>query len=126
MDDIRDDGQLVLALAPGLIVFVMARLTFPQELEGCDLRAYYFNQAPIMWGLSALSIVAAEFRVLTLGSAVPPADAQVAAHMMRLVALFLCLVLAISTRPRVHEVGLSIAIVLLIARITKNYVAFGG
>lgn len=31
-------GQLTLALVPGLLIFVMARLTFPQELEDCDLR----------------------------------------------------------------------------------------
>ncbi len=119
-------GQLGLALAPGLIIFVMARLTFPQELEGCDLRAYYFNQSRNIWGLAALFVVTAELRVLTLGDAVPIADARAAAHDMRVAAFLLCLVLATSKRHRVHEVGLGIAILLLIARIATSYVAFGG
>lgn len=119
-------GELALALAPGLIVFVMARLTFPQELADSDLRAYYFDQSKSLWSLAALFVVTAEVRVLTLGASVPLADAQPAAHVMRLVAFLLCLILATSKRPLIHEVGLGLAVVLLIARIATSYVAFGG
>lgn len=119
-------GSLALALAPGLIIFVMARLTFPQELQGSDLRAYYFEQSTILWGLSALFVITAEVRVLTLGAAVPPADAQVAAHAMRFGAFLLCIVLASTKRRLVHELGLGIAIMLMIARIATSYVAFDG
>ena len=119
-------GELALALGPGLIIFVMARVTFPQEVEGTDLRTYYFAQSRIMWSLSALFVATAEVRVLTLGSAVPLADARPAAHAMRLGAFLLCIVLATTKRPRVHEVGLGIAILLMIARIGTSYIAFGG
>lgn len=118
-------GALALALAPGLIIFVMSRLTFPQELHGSDLRAYYFEQSRILWGLSALFVATAEVRVLTLGAAVPLADARGAAHAMRFGAFLLCIVLATSKRRRVHELGLGIAILLMIARIATSYVAFG-
>lgn len=118
-------GELGFALAPGLIIFVMARLTFPQKLQGADLRVYYFEQSRVLWGLSALFVATAEVRVLTLGEAVPLADVQPAAHAMRLGAFLLCIVLATSQRRRVHELGLGIAILLLVARITTSYVAFG-
>ena len=119
-------GELALALTPGLLIFVMARLVFPQELEGSDLRVYYFEQSKVIWGLAALFVAMAEVRVLTLGAAVPQADAGVAAHAMRLGAFLLCIVLAVSKRPQVHEVGLGIAILLMIARFATSYVAFGG
>ena len=78
-----------------------------------------------LWGLAALFVATAELRVLTLGDSVPEADARVVAHVMRLMAFSLCIVLGISTRRRVHEAGLGIAILLMIARITTSYVAFG-
>lgn len=118
-------AELALALAPGLVIFVMARLTFPQEVEGSDLRTYYFEQSNFLWGLSALFVAMAELRVLTLGDAVPHADARVAAHAMRLGAFLLCLVLSISKQRRVHEIGLGLAILLMIARIATSFVAFG-
>lgn len=118
-------GELALALGPGLIIFVMARLTFPQELQGHDLRAYYYEQSRVLWGLSALFVATAELRVLTLGEAVPLADARATAHAMRIIAFLLCIVLATTRRPRVHELGLGIAILLLIARIATSFVAFG-
>ena len=118
-------GDLILALAPGLIIFVMARLSFPQVVEGTDLRAYYFQQSRVLWGLAALFVATAELRVLTLGDAVPESDARVAAHAMRFTAFSLCIVLGFSKRHRVHEVGLGIAIMLMIARIATSYVAFG-
>ncbi len=34
-------GELTIAMAPGLIIYVMARLAFPQKLDGRDLRVYY-------------------------------------------------------------------------------------
>ncbi len=118
-------GELTLALAPGLLIFVMARLAFPQELQGSDLRLYYFEQSKVMWGLAALFVAVAEVRVLTMGTMVPHADARVAAHVMRLVAFLLCIALAVSKRPRVHELGLGIAILLMTARIATSYMAFG-
>lgn len=118
-------GALALAMAPGLVVFIMARLAFPQQLQGSDLQAYYFEHSRILWGLSALFVAAAELRVLTLGAAVPAADARIAAHLMRLGAFSLCLVLAASKQRRAHEIGLGIAIALMIARIATSYVAFG-
>lgn len=118
-------GGLALALGPGLIIYMMARLTFPQTVEGKDLRTYYFEQSRILWGLSALFVATAELRVLTLGSAVPLADSRVAAHAMRLAAFLLCVVLATTRRRRVHELGLGIAILLLTARIGTSFVVFG-
>ena len=118
-------GGLGLALAPGLIIFVMARLTFPQEIQESDLRSYYYEHSRVLWGLSTLFVATAEVRVLTLGAAVPVADAQPAAHAMRIAAFLLCIVLATFKRRRVHEFGLGIAIVLMIARIGTSYVAFG-
>ena len=119
-------GELSIALAPGLIIFVMARLAFPQKLDGIDLRVYYFEQSRVIWGLAALYVAVAEVRVLTLGAMMPEADARGAAHAMRLVAFLLCIVLAVSKRPKVHEIGLGIAMLLMTARIATSYVAFGG
>ncbi len=118
-------GELMLSLAPGFLIFVMARLTFPQELANSDLRAYYFEQSRVIWGLAALFVVMAEIRVLTLDATVPQSDAGGVAHALRLGAFSLCMILAVSKRPKVHEVGLAIAILLMIARIATSYVAFG-
>ena len=103
----------------------MARLTFPQKLQSVDLQAYYFEQSRILWSLSALFVATAEVRVLTLGAAVPLADARLAAHAMRFGAFLLCIVLATTKRRVVHEVGLGVAILLMVARIATSYVAFG-
>ena len=43
-------GELMLSLAPGFLIFVMARLTFPQELANRDLRAYYFDSRAGLFG----------------------------------------------------------------------------
>lgn len=109
-----------------MLILVMARPTFPQELAGSDLRAYDFEQSKIIWGLAALFVAMAQVRVLTLGTAVPQADARGAAHVMRLAALLLCIVLAVSKRRQVHEVGPGSAMLLMIARIASSNVAFGG
>ena len=118
-------AQLALALAPGMLIFVMARLTFPQGLANGDLRAYYFDHSRIIWGLAALFVIMAEIRVLTLGSPLPESDVGAVAHALRLGAFLLCAVLAISRRPLVHEIGLGIAILLMIARIATSFIAFG-
>lgn len=118
-------GELSLALAPGLLIFVMARLTFPQELASCDLRSYYFEHSRVIWGLAALFVVMAEIRVLTLGASVPESDAGGVAHALRLGAFSLCLILAVSRKSKVHEAGLGVAILLMISRIATAYIAFG-
>lgn len=118
-------GELALVLSPGLLIFVMARLTFPQELKGEDLRAYYFEQNRVIWGLAALFVALAAVRVSTLEAGVSEPETGSTAFLLRIGAFLLCLVLAVSRRPRVHEVGLGLAILLMIARIATSYVAFG-
>lgn len=118
-------GELGLALVPGFLIFVMARLTFPQNQASTDLRAYYFEHSNVIWGLAALFVVMAEIRVLTLRVHVPESDAGAVAHALRLGAFSLCIVLAVSKRPRVHEVGLGFAILLMTARIATSFIAFG-
>ena len=67
----------------------------------------------------------AEIRVVTLGAPVPESDAGSVAHALRLGAFSLCMILAVSKRPKVHEIGFGIAVLLMIARIATSYVAFG-
>lgn len=118
-------GELALALAPGFLIFVMARLTFPQELKGRDLRAYYFEQSRVIWGLAAVFVALATVRVLTLDAGASASEISGPVLFLRVGAFVLCLVLAISRSPRVHELGLGLAILLMIARIATSYVAFG-
>ena len=76
--------------------------------------------------MAALFVAVAEVRVLTLGAMMPEADMRGAVHAMRLGAFLLCIFLAVSKRPKVHEIGLGIAMLLMTARIVTSYVAFGG
>lgn len=119
-------GELALTLGPGLLVFMMARLMFPQELEGRDLRAYYYEHSRVIWSLAAVFVAVSAVRVATLEGGVIEGETNPLAWLLRLVAIMLCVVLAVSKRRRLHEAGLGLAILLLIARIVNSYVAFGG
>ncbi|MEN8374066.1 MAG: hypothetical protein ABFS34_01300 [Gemmatimonadota bacterium] len=118
-------GELALALAPGALIFIMARLAFPQELEGRDLRAYYFEHSRVIWSLAGLFVALAVVRAATLEAGVAEGETSPQALVLRLGALLLCVVLALSGRPRVHEIGLALAILLMIARIATSFAAFG-
>ena len=38
-------------LMPPIILFLIANLLYPSRAAGSDLEAYYFKQAPLLWGL---------------------------------------------------------------------------
>ncbi|MFQ5530730.1 MAG: hypothetical protein ACE5FP_10355 [Gemmatimonadota bacterium] len=118
-------GALALALAPGLLIFLMARMTFPQQLQGSNLQAYYFEHSRVLWGLAAVFVSLAALRITTLGAFAAQSETSTSALILRSGAFLLCIVLAVSKRQRVHEIGLGVAIVLMIARIATSYVAFG-
>lgn len=119
-------GDLSLTLMLGLLIFMMARLTFPQELEGCDLKKYYFEHSRVIWSLAAMFVAVAGLRVATLEVGVTEGVTDLPAWILRFIAFLLCVVLTVSKRERLHEIGLGIAMVLMIARFATSYVAFGG
>lgn len=102
---LRDLPQLtflqacVLLLNP-IFAFMVAYLLYPDPVPGTDLRAYYYRQSPVLWGLVAAGTVSGTFlKPLPFGW-----DILEAGNLSGLLSLPFALILASTRRPRVHAV----------------------
>ena len=46
-------AEFLLLLLPAILMYLIARITFPISLSGADLGTYYERTTPAMWGLTA-------------------------------------------------------------------------
>jgi hypothetical protein len=54
-------GAVLTMLVPPVLIFLMAHLLYPEPAENADLERYYFEQAPVLWGLAALGTLEGTF-----------------------------------------------------------------
>ncbi|NIP81022.1 MAG: hypothetical protein GWM90_18120, partial [Gemmatimonadetes bacterium] len=98
----------VLLLGP-IILFLMAHLLYPDPVPGADLRAYYYRQSPILWGLVVAGTAVGTF----LKPVVFDWPVLYPSNLSGLVTIPFALVLASSRSPRLHAV-LATAILLIL------------
>jgi hypothetical protein len=61
--------NLVLMLVAPSALYLVAHLIFPESMEKCDLREYYYGSMPSIWWLGALVAISSTlFRPLAFGS----------------------------------------------------------
>lgn len=64
--------DFLVMLLPVVILYLLARLSFPQEIDGADLKKYYERVAPALWFLVAgVYISFAVFQPILYGSFQP-------------------------------------------------------
>ena len=104
-------------LGPPVFLFLIANLLYPGSPEGVDLETYYYDQAPLLWGLVIAGTVFGTF-------VQPPIFGERIFHPANLSGIpmiILCGVLAISKRRRVHAVlGPIIIVMVLLDTILAN------
>ena len=109
LDGITYDQVLVLLLGP-IILFLIAFLLYPDPVEGANLRDYYYDQAPLLWGLVALGTVVGTFlKPWMFGDLVVELD-----NLSGFLTIPFALILAASRNPRVHVVLATSMLVLLV------------
>ena len=65
--------EFLLMLLPPLILYLIARVAFPEKVDGADLDAYYARVSPILWLMvGAVYFGAAAFQPILYGRVVPP------------------------------------------------------
>jgi hypothetical protein len=65
--------EFLLFLLPVLILYLVARLSFPKRMDGVDLKHYYERISPVMWLLvSGVYVSFALMQPILYGSVVPP------------------------------------------------------
>jgi hypothetical protein len=98
----------VLILGP-IVLFLLAYLLFPDPVEDADLRAYYFEQSPYLWGLVVAGTVMGTFlKPLSLHVDVFQPD-----NLSGLLTIPLAIFLARSKSGRVHAVLASAILAIL-------------
>lgn len=97
-------------LASPVFLYLIAHLLFPSSSSGTDLEAYYYRQAPLLWGLVVVGTIAGTFvRPWVWGHPVFHA-----ANLSGIPSVLICIVLMSTKAPRVHSVLAPIIIVILI------------
>ena len=111
MEEAREISFLaVLAvMAPSVVLFLIAHLLFPTQVEGVDLEEYYYRQSPLLWGLVIAGTLEGTF-VLPLVFGYPVFHP---ANISGIPMVVLCFFLARSKNRRVHAV-LGPAIILMV------------
>ncbi len=97
-------------LAPSVFLFLTAHLLYPGSVESSDMRAYYYRQAPILWGLVIAGTLEGTFlRPLIMGDPVfHPAN------LSGIPMIAICIVLVSSKNPRVHSVLAPFILIMVI------------
>jgi hypothetical protein len=99
MGEISFLAVLSILVSP-IALFLIAHLLYPTETKGSDLEAYYFRQAPLLWGLViAGTIVGTFIEQLLLGQPVFHPS-----NLSGIPMILLCSVLVVSKRRRVHSI----------------------
>jgi hypothetical protein len=97
-------------LAPSVFLFLTAHLLYPSPVENSDLRAYYYRQAPFLWGLVIAGTVEGTFlRPVVMGDPVFHAS-----NLSGIPMTAICIVLVISKSFRVHSVLAPLILILVI------------
>lgn len=103
--DLQGVGELsfwavLTLLASPVLLYVIADLLFPRVPEGADLRSYYYQQAPMLWGLVMIGTVVGTFlRPLTMDL-----DLFATTNLTGLPTILVAVVLIRSKNPKVHAV----------------------
>lgn len=99
----------VLLLGP-ISIFLIAFLLYPDPVQHADVRAYYYRQSPILWGLVAACTV--------VGTFVKPvafdADVFQLDNLSGWLTIPLAVVLAASKSARVHALAASMILAILV------------
>jgi hypothetical protein len=104
-------------LATPIFLFLIAHLLFPTRVEGADLEDYYYEQAPLVWGLVIAATVAGTFlKPLLFGYAILNPT-----NISGIPMLVLCVALVVSKSRRVHGViGPVVILMVLLDTILAN------
>jgi hypothetical protein len=120
--DMEEMGEIsyfaVLAiLGPPVLLFLIANLLYPVSPEGVDLEEYYYDQAPLLWGLVIAGTVLGTFiQPLIFGEPVLHP-----ANLSGIPMIVICGILAISKRRPVHAVlGPIIILMVLLDTVLAN------
>ncbi|UCC23935.1 MAG: hypothetical protein JSU98_09365 [Gemmatimonadales bacterium] len=102
---------VVLALlAPSVILFLIAHLIFPARTHDVDLEAYYYQQAPLLWGLVILGTLEGTFVLpLMVGDRILEP-----ANISGIPLVILSAALVVSKSPRVHSVVAPLILVMVV------------
>lgn len=100
---------LVLLLGP-INLFLIAFLLFPDPVRDSDLRAYYYRQSPILWGIVALDTAIGTFlRPAVFGWAIIEPG-----NLSGFLTIPFALILAATRRPRLHAAFATAILVILV------------
>ena len=101
---------MLMLLAGPVCLFLMAHLLYPRPVEGADLEAHYYRQAPLLWGLVVAGTVVGTFlKPLSFRQAV-----FVPENLSGLLTMAIGMVLMLSRKPRVHAVLAPMIVIILI------------
>ncbi|NJD20596.1 MAG: hypothetical protein FIA95_15100 [Gemmatimonadetes bacterium] len=108
VDELSLRAVMLLLVSP-VFLFVVAHLLHPPQAEHADLRAYYYRQAPLLWGLVVTDTCMGTFiRPMALGFPVFIAD-----NLSGIPTIAACVALAASRNPRVHSVLIPLVLVMV-------------
>ncbi|KPJ83505.1 MAG: hypothetical protein AMS19_04230 [Gemmatimonas sp. SG8_23] len=103
-------GAMLVFLSAPVVLFLIAHLLYPQSAEDADLRGYYYEQAPILWGLVFLGTFIGTFlRPLSFGDPILEPS-----NLSGLPTMIFAVVLVRSTSPRVHALVAPLMLLILV------------
>jgi hypothetical protein len=101
---------MLLMLGGPICVFIIAHLTYPETVEGKDLKAYYYENARLIFTIGIIAtIISTSFRPLSFG--VPIMDPD---NLMSLVGIGILAILAISRNEWVHRIFIPVILISLL------------
>jgi len=97
-------------LLPLIVLFLIAHLLYPDPAEDSDLEGYYYQQAPLLWGLVIVGTLIGTFlQPLVFGEPVFHPS-----NLSGIPLVAICVALMASRRKRVHSILTPLVVVLVV------------
>jgi len=102
---------LLLMLGGPVSLYLIAHLLFPREVEGADLKAYYFENCRATYLLAVLAVISSTlYRPLSFDHSLMDTD-----NLTSLILVFLFAALAVWRKPTAHAIIVPLAFILAFA-----------
>lgn len=121
LPEITFPQAFVLLLGP-IFVFLIAFLLYPDPVPETDLREYYYQQAPMLWGLVIIGTVVGSYvKPIPFGWEIVKPD-----NVSGFITIPLAAILVFSDRPKVHGVvAVVIFAILALDTVLPNFLITG-
>ncbi len=103
-------GAVLSLLFPPIMLFLIAHLLYPRPAANADLEAYYYKQAPVLWGFVVLGTIVGTFD----GTILENEPVLTAGNISGFPVMAICLALIVSKNRLAHSLLVPLTVLMVV------------